>query len=151
MSKCKKKKGIPLFLVLRRGYVGTINSFKATPLKINPVLRPTSPIRPSIIPSILPPLFQALDEFLCEAQVEKLHGGQLSQLGVGLEQTLPAQLQQAGHHQPDLKQGASPLVLVDVHHTTVDVHAASLTGEKITIRNLYRHATVSRTERESEI
>lgn len=117
----------------------------------HPVLRPTSPIRPSIIPSILPPLFQALDEFLCEAQVEKLHGGQLSQLGVGLEQTLPAQLQQAGHHQPDLKQGASPLVLVDVHHTTVDVHAASLTGEKITIRNLYRHATVSRTERESEI
>lgn len=26
-------------------------------------------------PSILPPLFQALDEFLCEAQVEELHGG----------------------------------------------------------------------------
>lgn len=47
----------------------------------------------------------------------------------GLEELLPAELQQAGHRQPDLKQRASPLVLMDVHNTAVDVHAASLGTE----------------------
>ncbi|MEQ2158230.1 hypothetical protein GOODEAATRI_010141 [Goodea atripinnis] len=55
-----------------------------------------------------------------------MKGGQRSQVGEGLEKLLPAQLQQAGHSQPDLEQRASPLVLMDVHDTTVNIHAASL-------------------------
>lgn len=47
-------------------------------------------------------------------------------MGKSLEQLLPAQLQQARHSQPDLKQRASSLVLMDVHHATMDVHAAGL-------------------------
>lgn len=49
-------------------------------------------------------------------------------MGKGLEELLPAELQQAGPSQPDLKQRASSLVLVDVHHAAVDVHTASLGG-----------------------
>lgn len=37
-------------------------------------------------------LFQALNEFLCEAQVEQLYGGELGQVREGLQQPLPAQL-----------------------------------------------------------
>lgn len=74
--------------------------------------------------------FEALDEFLREAQVKQLHGGEVGQVGEGLEQPLPAQLQQAGHHQPDLEERARPPVLVDVHHAAVDVHAARLEGEQ---------------------
>lgn len=41
------------------------------------------------------------------------------------QELLPAQFQQAGHHQPHFEQGASPFVFVDVDHPSVDVHAAS--------------------------
>lgn len=50
-------------------------------------------------------------------------------MGESLEEPLPAKLQEAGHRQPDLKQGASPLVLKNVHHAAMDVHAASLEME----------------------
>lgn len=46
------------------------------------------------------------------------------------EQFFPAELQQARYHQPDLKQRASPLVLVDVHHASVDVHTAGLKNQR---------------------
>lgn len=46
------------------------------------------------------------------------------------QELLPAQFQQAGHHQPHFEQGASPFVLVDVDHPSVDIHAASLGGER---------------------
>lgn len=52
-------------------------------------------------------------------------------MGETFQQLLPAQFQQAGHHQPHFEQGASPFVFVDVDHPSVDVHAASLGwGEK---------------------
>lgn len=46
------------------------------------------------------------------------------------QKLLPAQFQQAGHHQPHFEEGASPFVFVDVDHAAVDVHAASLGGER---------------------
>ena len=70
--------------------------------------------------------FKPLDKFLREAQVEQLHGGQVGQVGEGLEQPLPAQLQQAGHHQPDLEERAGSPVLVDVHHAAMNVHTTRL-------------------------
>ncbi|KAF3859184.1 hypothetical protein F7725_021583 [Dissostichus mawsoni] len=51
-------------------------------------------------------------------------------MGKGLEELLPAELQQAGPSQPDLKQRASSLVLMDVHHTTVDPIMATLSGSR---------------------
>lgn len=71
-------------------------------------------------------LFHAFYELLRQAQVIEVKGGKRGQMGEGLEKLLPAQLQQAGHSQPDLEQRARSLVLVDVHHTPVNVHAASL-------------------------
>lgn len=88
-----------------------------------------SSVSPYPVHSFCPPpcgLFQAFNEFLCEAQVQQLHGGEGHEVGKGLEEPLPAQLQQAGHRKPDLKQRASSLVLMDIHYTTVDVHTASL-------------------------
>lgn len=58
--------------------------------------------------------------------MQKLCSREAGQVREGREQPLPGQFQQAGHHQPDLKQGASPFVLMDVHHSSVDVHAAGL-------------------------
>lgn len=65
-----------------------------------------------------------------------MKGGEGSQVGKRLEKLLPAKFQQAGNSQPDLKQRASPLVFMDVHYTTVDVHAASLEMEKKTTKHI---------------
>lgn len=43
---------------------------------------------------------------------------------------LPAKFQEAGHNQPHLKEGACPPIPMDVHHAAVDVHAASLGGNR---------------------
>lgn len=47
-----------------------------------------------------------------------------------LQELLPCQFQQAGYHQPHLKQRASPFVFMDVDHTSVNVHAAGLGGKR---------------------
>lgn len=43
-----------------------------------------------------------------------------------LQELLPRQFQQAGYHQPHFKQRASPFVFMDVDHSSVNVHTASL-------------------------
>lgn len=46
---------------------------------------------PSILRVLAPlSLFQTFSEFLCEAQVEQLHGGEWRKVGKGLEELLPA-------------------------------------------------------------
>lgn len=71
-------------------------------------------------------LFQAFDKFLCEAQVEQLHGGEFRQVRESLDELLPTQLQEVGNREPDLKERASSFVLVNVDNAAMDVHAASL-------------------------
>jgi len=43
-----------------------------------------------------------------------------------LQELLPRQFQQAGYHQPHFKQGASPFVFMDIDHSSVNIHTASL-------------------------
>lgn len=72
------------------------------------------------------PLFEPLNQRVCQSQVEQLQGRQLGDARACFQQLLPGQFQQARHHQPNFVQGAGPSVPRHVDHAAVDVHAASL-------------------------